>query len=45
MSSLNKVVLMGRITADPELRQAGNSTVVPFTIACDRTYKDNEGSS
>lgn len=36
---LNKIVLMGRLTRDPELRQAqsGNS-VVSFTLACDRDF-------
>lgn len=36
---LNKIVLMGRLTRDPELRhtQSGNS-VVSFTLACDRDY-------
>ena len=36
---LNKVILMGRLTADPELRQttSGVSTC-RFTVAVDRTY-------
>ena len=36
---LNKIVLMGRLTRDPELRQTptGNS-VVSFTLACDRDF-------
>ena len=36
---LNKIVLMGRLTRDPELRQtqSGNS-VVSFTLACDRDF-------
>ena len=36
---LNKIVLMGRMTRDPELRQTptGNS-VVSFTLACDRDF-------
>jgi single-strand DNA-binding protein len=36
---LNTVVLLGRLTADPELRstQAGTS-VVQFTVAVDRNY-------
>lgn len=36
---LNKIVLMGRLTRDPELRhtQSGNS-VASFTLACDRDY-------
>lgn len=37
---LNKVIIMGRLTADPELRstQSGNS-VVQFTVAVDRSYR------
>ena len=37
---LNKIVLMGRLTRDPELRQTptGNS-VVSFTLACDRDFE------
>lgn len=36
---LNKVVMMGRLTRDPELRhtQSGNS-VASFTLACDRDF-------
>ena len=41
--SYNKAVLMGRLTADPELRYTGNGTAVTsFTIAVDRTHsKEN----
>ena len=36
---LNKIVMMGRLTRDPELRQtqSGNS-VASFTLACDRDF-------
>ena len=36
---LNKVILMGRLTADPELRQtpSGVSTC-QITVACDRNF-------
>lgn len=39
LQMLNKIVLMGRLTRDPELRQtqSGNS-VVSFTLACDRDF-------
>lgn len=42
---MNKVVLMGRLCNDPELRYAGekNSPVTNFTIAVNRDYKNNEG--
>lgn len=36
---LNRIVLMGRLTRDPELRQTQSGTaVVSFSIACDRDY-------
>lgn len=40
---INTVVLMGRLTADPELRTttSGNS-VTSFTVAVDRNYKQGE---
>ena len=41
---LNKIIVMGRLTHDPELRhtQAGTA-VCSFSIACDRDYgKDEE---
>ena len=41
---LNKAILMGRLVADPELRQTPNGvSVVSFRIAVDRNYsKDRE---
>ena len=36
---LNRIVLMGRLTRDPELRRTQSGTaVVSFAIACDRDY-------
>ena len=35
---LNHIVMMGRLTKDPELRQAGDTPVCSFRIACDRDY-------
>ena len=42
--SLNRIVLMGRLTRDPELRrtQSGNA-VVSFSIAVDRDFKSQNG--
>lgn len=41
---LNKIVLMGRLTRDPELRKTGNGTAVTsFTLAVDRDYKPQDG--
>ena len=40
---LNSAILMGRITADPELKYTtGNVPVTSFTIAVDRAYKSGE---
>lgn len=36
---MNKVILLGRITRDPEAKQAGNTTVTRFTLAVDRCFK------
>lgn len=39
MASLNKVILIGRLTADPELKQTGSGVAVTsFTLAVDRKY-------
>jgi single-strand DNA-binding protein len=36
---LNKVIIMGRLTADPELRQtSSNLSTCTFTVACDRNF-------
>ena len=41
---LNKVVLMGRLTKDPELRRTGSGTAVTsFSLACDRDFKSQIG--
>lgn len=38
---LNKIVIMGRLTRDPELRQTQNQIpVASFTLAVDRDYGD-----
>ena len=38
---LNKIVLMGRLTRDPELRTTpAGVAVASFSIACDRDFKD-----
>ncbi len=39
---INKVILMGRLTRDPELRHTGTGTpVCSFTVAIDNGYGDN----
>lgn len=41
---LNKIVIMGRLTRDPELRQTGSGTsVASFTLAVDRDYSGRDG--
>lgn len=41
---MNKVMLMGRLTRDPELRQTPNGVAVAsFTIAVDRRFKSASG--
>ena len=41
---LNKAILMGRLTRDPELKYTQNNLpVVQFTIAVDRNYSGNGG--
>lgn len=38
---MNKVILMGRLTADPELKRTQNSTsVCRFTVAVNRKFTD-----
>ena len=38
---LNHIVLMGRLTRDPELRYAGEVPVCSFTLAVDRDFKSS----
>jgi single-strand DNA-binding protein len=41
---LNRVVLIGRLTRDPELRYTPNGVAVTtFTLAVDRPFKNNDG--
>ena len=43
MASFNKVILMGRLCGDPELKQTqSGSSVTNFTIAVDRRYSKDE---
>lgn len=43
MSSLNKATLIGNLTADPEVKEAGSSRVASFSIATNRVWKDAQG--
>lgn len=41
---LNKIILMGRLTRDPELRHTQSGTAVAaFSLAVDRDFKDQSG--
>ena len=41
---LNKAILMGRLTRDPEMRRTqSNTAVASFTLAIDRDRKDQSG--
>ena len=45
---MNKVILMGRLTRDPEVRysQGQNSTAIArYTLAVDRKFKDANGNT
>ncbi|MBQ2931794.1 MAG: single-stranded DNA-binding protein [Clostridia bacterium] len=42
---MNKAILMGRLTRDPELRHTGSGTpVCSFTVAIDNGYGDNRST-
>lgn len=43
MANMNLVIIAGRLTNDPQVKQAGSTTVVNFSIATDRGYKDRDG--
>ena len=41
---LNKIIIMGRLTRDPELRRTQNGTAVTsFSLAVDRDFKSQSG--
>ena len=41
---LNKIILMGRLTRDPELkRTSSNTAVTSFSLAVDRDFKSQSG--
>lgn len=42
---MNKAILMGRLTKDPEIRTTqSNISMTSFTLACDRRYKSADGT-
>ena len=42
MRDINHVVLTGRLTRDPETRQAGSSEVCTLGLAVNESYKDGD---
>ena len=44
---MNKVILMGRLTRDPEVRYTGgeSSAVARYTLAVDRRFKKDGGDT
>jgi len=40
---VNKAIIVGNLGADPETREAGNSTVCNFRVATNDSYKDSTG--
>ena len=44
IAMLNKIIIMGRLTRDPELRRTGSGTAVTsFSLAVDRDFKSQTG--
>lgn len=44
MAGLNKVMLIGNVGKDPEMRYTANGkAVTTFTVACNRTYTSPDG--
>lgn len=39
----NKVILVGNLTRDPEVRSVGSNTVTAFGMACNRKFKTQSG--
>ncbi len=42
---MNKVILVGRLTRDPDIHQANDKKVARFTIAVDRRFKQDGGEN
>lgn len=43
MANLNKVMLIGRLGQDPEVKDAGNTPVANFSIATNENWTDKNG--
>jgi single-strand DNA-binding protein len=44
MAGVNKVILVGNLGKDPEVKSFANGMVAKFTIATSETYKDKSGN-
>lgn len=42
---MNKVILIGRLTKDPDVRYANDKAVARFNLAVDRRYKQDGGQA
>lgn len=42
---MNKAILMGRLTRDPETRNTNGLAITRYTLAVDRRYKDENGET
>lgn len=42
---MNKAILIGNATRDPEIKKINDSTVVDFGLATNKKYKNREGTS
>ena len=42
---LNKIVMIGRLTKNPEIKNAGEIPKAGFTLAVDRPYKSEKGQN
>lgn len=43
MSGINKVILVGRVGGEPEIRHVNDTYVVNFSLATSETWKDQHG--
>jgi single-stranded DNA-binding protein len=42
MASYNRTILMGNITADPDIRRVGEKDVVKFSVAVNNPYREGK---
>jgi single-strand DNA-binding protein len=40
MKNVNKVILLGRVGQDPEIRESGDLKIASFSMATSKSYKD-----